>query len=45
MPKIKDIKDWKELFETHILTRGYYYAQEDMIVDVAYQMAQEKKNN
>ena len=37
MSKIKDIKEWKELFETHILTRGYYYAQEDRVWDIGHE--------
>lgn len=37
MSKIKDIKDWKELFETHILTRGYNYAQEDRAWDIGHE--------
>ena len=37
MSKIKDIKDWKELFETHILTRGYNYAQEDRVWDIGHE--------
>ena len=37
MSKINDIENWKELFETHILTRGYYYALEDRVWDIEHE--------